>query len=734
MTEEDLANWQGDIEKLLFHDAKLREAMLDPSRIFNQDETAVEVGSSSQRVLAEVNTKILFSISGGSRKHVTASFLASADGSLVPPRLIYKGVRNVAEKHLKDLDSTGKSGKWKFSVSEKGYITRELFLDVCKDLAVHLDEKKISRPVILFLDGASPHISLKAAEFCKKNGIQPVLFKPNTTHLVQPLDLTFFSSLKKELKRLVWNWQCAPINAGQTLTKYSVVVLLREATEVCLQRADLLPNGFRRAGISPWNTEAPDRTKLLPGTIFQSGVNELMSEQVEGSAPAHGDILVNNTAHYHAPASTLSLGGSSGSPDVNLASIPNSVPASIPILDGIAGVHGSMPGAPNSFPASIPSLDGSAGVHGSIHGAPSSFPASIPSQDGIGGVQGSMPVAPNSGPASIPSLDGIAEVQQSIPETISVLSIIHGSQEYIPASTSTSDVMTNVGPAPSLENSVLEQTETVNLSPKQYWQGKTTVCESCSRRILNKFLVLHREACKRDLQPKPDLETIPVFSLQEKVVQLNKFEVVLLTQVQLQEFNKCFSQKKYDIMEPLFHSWLTLKLSTIPTESEALKSVLSAHTASNVPKRKQKRKQTLPTGSARYDPTSDEWVAVLEEQESRKAGTNPNKRKAADKENKKTHVPVKKPIRQAKSKPPSNSHIEKTDAVMPPASPIHDLSKKIKNIQQASKSTVSSPVVLRPNLIPLNGNKSLGRKLDFNKTPVYKPPWATQVKVSMSEE
>ena len=90
LTEEDLANWQGDIEKLLFHDAKLREAMLDPSRIFNQDETAVEIGSSSQRVLAEVNTKILFSISGGSREHVTASYLASADGSLVPTRLIYK--------------------------------------------------------------------------------------------------------------------------------------------------------------------------------------------------------------------------------------------------------------------------------------------------------------------------------------------------------------------------------------------------------------------------------------------------------------------------------------------------------------------------------------------------------------------------------------------------------------------------------------------------------------------
>ena len=68
----------------------------------------------------------------------------------------------------------------------------------------------------------------------------------------------------------------------------------------------------------------------------------------------------------------------------------------------------------------------------------------------------------------------------------------------------------------------------------------------------------------------------------------------------------------------MYHCWLTHKLATIPTEAEALGRVLSAHTASQVPKSKAKRKQNLPTGGARYDSISPEWVSVLEEQENRK--------------------------------------------------------------------------------------------------------------------
>ena len=89
----------------------------------------------------------------------------------------------MAETHLQHLCKTGQSGEWKFSVSEKGYVTRDLFVKVLQDLDLFLVAKNITRPVMLFIDGASPHISLQAAAFCKEKAIQPWLFKPNMTHL-----------------------------------------------------------------------------------------------------------------------------------------------------------------------------------------------------------------------------------------------------------------------------------------------------------------------------------------------------------------------------------------------------------------------------------------------------------------------------------------------------------------------------------------------------------------------
>ena len=71
------------------------------------------------------------------------------------------------------------------SVSAKGFATRELYLDTLQDLDKFAEIRKIQRPVILFIDGASPHISLEAIKFCKLKNIQPYLFRPNMTYLLQ---------------------------------------------------------------------------------------------------------------------------------------------------------------------------------------------------------------------------------------------------------------------------------------------------------------------------------------------------------------------------------------------------------------------------------------------------------------------------------------------------------------------------------------------------------------------
>ena len=87
--------------------------------------------------------------------------------------MVNKGRGNVALNHLKDLETSGKSVVWKFSVTDNGYITRNEFLNVLRDLDEHLMKHSIVRPVILFLDGFKGHYGLDVIEFCELKQIQP---------------------------------------------------------------------------------------------------------------------------------------------------------------------------------------------------------------------------------------------------------------------------------------------------------------------------------------------------------------------------------------------------------------------------------------------------------------------------------------------------------------------------------------------------------------------------------
>ena len=62
-------------------------------------------------------------------------------------------------------------------------------------------------------------------------------------------------------------WQQANTTA---LTKYTVVPLLQESVEeILISRPQVIENGFRRAGLVPWDPSMPDSRKMLPSSIFE---------------------------------------------------------------------------------------------------------------------------------------------------------------------------------------------------------------------------------------------------------------------------------------------------------------------------------------------------------------------------------------------------------------------------------------------------------------------------------
>ena len=190
LTVVDLKKWFDDLYNGFVSNPKFAECFKDARRIYNQDETAISWGNEHQRVLAEKGHQgPAYNIGGSSREHTTASVMIGADGSVPAIRIVWSGKRvTPTEKDLMEsLPSDGVTGKWKFSKSVSGYVTRETFLEILSDLDDHLTLNSVPRPVILVIDGFKGHLGLAIAEYCDQHGIQLVLLRANMTHVLQPL-------------------------------------------------------------------------------------------------------------------------------------------------------------------------------------------------------------------------------------------------------------------------------------------------------------------------------------------------------------------------------------------------------------------------------------------------------------------------------------------------------------------------------------------------------------------
>ena len=221
---------------------------------------------------------------------------------------------------------------------------------------------------------------------------------------------------------------------------------------------------------------------------------------------------------------------------------------------------------------------------------------------------------------------------------------------------------TSSGSVESLNNVEFEPPDDQN---KPHWYVS---CSKCNRRILNRFIASHHEACvgsstvedevlvnlappdtsvqspaDTSVQSPPDtsvqsegtsdevkLSTLPTFDLDDRKDHLEKFEVVFLKKNQVKEFEDMFTKKEFKtVKDPLYRAWLQLKFAAAGTESEAIDHQLDSKVAKNIPKRKTVRKDFRPKGPPRHDPTSPEWISVLVEQQDKQKAV--KKRKLPEK-------------------------------------------------------------------------------------------------------
>ncbi|XP_039314369.1 tigger transposable element-derived protein 1-like [Solenopsis invicta] len=270
VTEDILRGWFKEIEQHLIEKQLLD---IDGARVFNCDESAFYLCPKGERVLVKKGDKAVYNFTQNDEKEcLTVLFTTNAMGALVSPMIVFPYERipySISQSIPLD---------WSIGKSENGWMTAETFYEYISNIfEPWLTAHNIERPVILYVDGHSSHMTLPVAQFCMDHQIELIALFPNATHLIQPLDVALFRTLKSSWRNCVNDWR---VQNQRNLRREDFGPLLKIAIEgVELPR--VMSNGFRKCGLSPFSADALQYNELFRKKKDDATVTSKLEQNAE---------------------------------------------------------------------------------------------------------------------------------------------------------------------------------------------------------------------------------------------------------------------------------------------------------------------------------------------------------------------------------------------------------------------------------------------------------------------
>ncbi|CAF3442010.1 unnamed protein product [Rotaria socialis] len=229
-----------------------------PSNIFNADEYGFGDDPGRKVVLVKRGTKYANQVHGGSGKsHTTVLLTISADGTCLPPHIIYKSLRLYDQWCQKNI------------IPVKSFIPKT---------------RHIARPLVLILDNHSTNLSIRTAKLAIQHNIHILCLSSHSTHLPQSLDVYIFKYVKTQWRNLLWQFNRSSQN--KILDKPDFVKLFAKLYDYALLTAHCSPSFAKAADHAlhqrsndlmflPYNNNASERPVLSPAISLQSVVSPI---------------------------------------------------------------------------------------------------------------------------------------------------------------------------------------------------------------------------------------------------------------------------------------------------------------------------------------------------------------------------------------------------------------------------------------------------------------------------
>ena len=137
-------------------------------------------------------------------------------------------------------------------------------------------------PVMLFFDGHFSHMSITLIKRARDLGIHLFCLPPNTTHVLQPLDVGVFGPMEQCWRTILKNYKISTRAAN--ITKEHFPELIKELWKKLLT-PEHLKSGFLTVGLAPFDPSTVKSRQLAP-SVHASAISEPVTQTVEGTFTA----------------------------------------------------------------------------------------------------------------------------------------------------------------------------------------------------------------------------------------------------------------------------------------------------------------------------------------------------------------------------------------------------------------------------------------------------------------
>lgn len=218
-----------------------------PQNILNYDETNLTDDPKTKLMLFRKGIKHAERIMNTTKSSTSIMFAVSATGTFLPSYVVYKGER------MQDTWINGGPLSTKYNVSKSGWFDSDIFIKWFKSIVLPWARRlPHDEPKVVIGDNLASHMSLEVVGICEEHNIRLTFLPPNSTHLLQPLDVAVFATVKKAWRKIITDWKMGDGKYMTTLPKWCFPrLLLQLELEMEDSWERLCKSAFRACGIHP---------------------------------------------------------------------------------------------------------------------------------------------------------------------------------------------------------------------------------------------------------------------------------------------------------------------------------------------------------------------------------------------------------------------------------------------------------------------------------------------------